>query len=86
MAKVQNAPNEIWYSTQNMGTYKSRIIKHKTKGSQTPGSTKGPSCQSSQLQRAMARNSKAYKHPLYGRFCKYWDGLNNSRMSAPSAR
>jgi hypothetical protein len=69
------------FSHKNMGTYKAKIIKHQSKASRTPGKTKGGSCQSTPLQRAIARNSRSYRHPEYAKFCKYWDGLNQSRMA-----
>lgn len=69
------------FSNNNMGTWKAKIIKHQSKGSRTPGKTKGGSCQSTPLQRAMAKRSRARFHPEYAKFCKYWDGLNNSRMA-----
>jgi hypothetical protein len=70
------------YNHRNMGTWKQKVIKHKSKASREAGRNKGPHCQSSPLQRSMAKRSRAYKHPEYSKFCKYWDGLNNSRMGA----
>jgi hypothetical protein len=70
------------FSHKNMGTYKAKIIKHKTKGSQTPGKTKGGSCQCTPLQRAMAKRSRNRFHPEYGKFCKYWDSLNGNKMGS----
>lgn len=59
-----------------MGTWKSNKIQKKHKGSQTPGKTKGGTCQATAMDRYFAKSSRSYKHPDYGKWCKAMDSVN----------
>lgn len=60
----------------NMGNWKSHSLKRRTKGSQTPGRTKGASCQADTMKRYYAKSSRSYKDPGYGQWCQAMDALN----------
>lgn len=44
--------------------------------SQTPGKSKGSTCQADTRKKFFARNAKSYKHPGYGEWCKKMDAEN----------
>ena len=61
------------------GQWKRRIIK-KTRGSQTPGKIKGPTCSLTPiagLPRKAFMRSRAYKMKQYEAFCKFTDTVNH---------
>ena len=60
----------------NMSNWKSNIISKKKKGSQTPGSVKGPSCQADWRKKYYATRSRSYKDSGYSDWCKSMDSLN----------
>ena len=53
------------HNTSNMGSWKARKFDKKTKASRTPGKSKGVNCQSTPLERYMAKHNRSYKHPSY---------------------
>jgi hypothetical protein len=53
-----------------MANWKDKIVRKKSKGSQTPGKLKGPKCQATGLDRLMAKRNRSYKSPEYTRWCQ----------------
>ena len=62
-----------------MGSWKTRKNAKKGKGSQTPGSKKGASCQATAIEKWMARASRSYKDPRYSQWCKIKNGVHVTR-------
>lgn len=61
-----------------MTTWKSKQIKKKNRGSQTPGRQKNPeTCQADALKKYFARSGRSYKHNLYSEWCKWTDKVNH---------
>jgi hypothetical protein len=58
-----------------MQSWRAKIIK-RGKGSQTPGKTKGESCQADYRKRYYASKSRSYKDIKYGEWCRAMDSLN----------
>lgn len=58
-----------------MGNWKSKRFAKKTKGSRTPGKSKNENCQSTSLDRWMAKKSRSYKDPLYSAWNKKKTGM-----------
>lgn len=63
-----------------MQTWRKNIIS-RGKGSQTPGRTKGESCQADYRKRYFATRSRSYKDVKYGEWCKQMDSLNGMSRS-----
>lgn len=59
-----------------MGTWKAKIIGKKRIGSQTPGRQKGEHCQADAFKKSMAKRSRSYKDPAYGKWCAQMDSMN----------
>lgn len=64
---------------QGMGTWKNKSISKTSKASRTPGKAKGANCQSTVLERYMAKRNRSYKHPSYSLWCEIMTGNKPSR-------
>jgi len=71
----------LTYKPSAMGSYRSKILKKRRKGSQTPGKTKGETCKADAMDKFMAKRSRSYKHPLYAQWCKKVDRWHNRRKT-----
>lgn len=60
---------------ESMGMWKTRIRRKAGKGSQTPGSTKGDSCQATGLDRLFATRNRSYKLRGYSQWCARKTGV-----------
>ena len=49
------------------------------RGSQTPGKSKGPSCQADKMKKFFAKSARSYKHRQYPQWCAKMDNLNYSK-------
>lgn len=62
--------------------WKSRILGHKAKSSQTPGKTKGPTCQTDSMKKFFLCHPHAWKHPQYGEWCRKVRMMNGTKSGA----
>lgn len=79
--KMAEKPTIKLTSKESIGTMGSWCAKRKAKGrgSQTPGSAKGPACQADVFKKFMAKRSRSYKDPEYGNWCLAMDKLNKGK-------
>ena len=64
----------------NMSQWKSKIIRKRGKGSQTPGKMKRESCQADGFKRTMAGRNRSWKYPEYTKWVAMVNSMNGIKV------
>lgn len=72
-------PNGVKLKYLAMGTWKTKEIQKKNRGSHTPGKLKVDSCRTDSDKQFFAKRSRSYKDIGYSQWCKQMDALNGRK-------
>jgi hypothetical protein len=78
--------NDTNTSAMAGGTWKAKKIARKSKGSQTPGKSKGENCHTDAAKQFFAKRSRSYKDRGYPDWCRKMTALNNATKSGLGAK